>query len=70
MRMISHTFDVSQVEDEAKKVNASIMDVDREIERLAKMAGDRVFWGYITILVFIGLAILTDFYNKQSREPD
>lgn len=68
VRMISHTFDVSQVEDEAKKVNASIMEVHREIERLAKIAGDRGFWGYITILIFIGLAILTYFYNKQSRE--
>ncbi|MEE9259360.1 MAG: hypothetical protein V3U37_07425 [Nitrospinaceae bacterium] len=70
VRMISHTFDVSQVEDEAKKVNASIMEVGREIVRLAKMAEDRAFWGYITILVFIGLVILTYFYIKQSRELD
>lgn len=70
VRMVSHTFDVPRVQAEAKPVLALIAKTDSKIDRLVKRGEDRRDWGYVVIFVFLFLALLTYFYNKQYREMD
>jgi hypothetical protein len=65
VRMISHTFDLDQIEDEAGKVKVSLAKTVAQIDRLAEQDKSRVFWGLIMIFVFLVLGGLTYLFNKE-----
>ena len=70
VRMLAHTFDIPRIATEAVKVKASIAEIDGKIEKLSTLSKERSRWGYITILIFMGLIVLTFFYNKQNQDLD
>lgn len=64
VRMIAHTFDIPLIQAKAKDVTAEITETTLEIDRLIGLSQARRKWGLLVVLVFMGLAVLTYFYNK------
>ncbi len=63
-----HKFDLSLIQTKAEDVKTKITQTTLEIDRLIELTQNRKKWGLLIVLVFIGLTILTYFYNKQSQE--
>lgn len=70
VRMISHTFDIPLIQAKAEDVKAEITQTALEIDRLIELTNNRRKWGLLIVLVFMGLTVLTYFYNKQNHEID
>lgn len=70
VRMISHTFEVPLIEAEAETVMATLARTDLKINQSLELAASRKRWGYVTVMIFIGLALLTYFYNKRNQNLD
>lgn len=70
VRMISHTFELPLIRDEAKKVEEMIASTDLEIEKLVSSGRERKIFGYFFVAIFSLLAIVTYFYNIYSRVED
>lgn len=65
VRMVSHTFDLPTIEVEAKKVHMSMLETRNEIDRLTQLTQARKRWGFLVVFLFMGLALLTYWYNKK-----
>jgi len=70
VRMIAHTFDIPLIQAKAKNVKAEITETTLEIDRLIELTRNRKKWGLLIVLIFIGLTVLTYFYNKQNQKVD
>ena len=68
VRMISHTFDMPRIQEEAAAVDAMLEEVSGEIDRLHEMMEKRSRWATVTVLIFIGLAFLAFLYYRQNRD--
>lgn len=70
VRMVSHTFDIPLIQAKAEEVKAEMTQAILKIDRLNELTRNRKQWGFLIILVFIGLTVLTYFYNKQNQNID
>ncbi len=65
-----HKFDLSLIQIKAEDAKTKITQTTLEIDRLIELTQNRKKWGLLIVLVFIGLTVLTYFYNKQNQEMD
>jgi len=68
VRMLAHTFDIPLIQAKAEGVKAEITQTTLEIDRLIELTKNRKKWGLLIVLIFIGLTVLTYFYNKQNQK--
>lgn len=66
VRMISHTFDIPLIQDEADSIEKRLKKTSLEIDRLHAMEETRKLLGLVAVPIFILLAAATYLYNRES----
>ena len=66
VRMISHTFDIPLIQDEAGSTEKRLKKTSLEIDRLYALEEKRRLMGLVTVPIFILLAAATYLYNRES----
>ncbi len=68
VRMVAHTFDLDQIEEEALTVKGLLAETEKEIYKLTETSQNRKIWGTLAVGLFLLLFALTYFYNKEDGE--
>ncbi len=68
VRRVSHTFDMTRIENGAEEVQALMQTMESEIARLEGMGLERKFLGLGLIALFTALAITTWLYNRTEKK--
>ncbi len=70
VRMIIHTFDLEFIEKEAADIEESFDETAAEVGRLLDITAERKIIGYVTVSIFILLALTAFFYNRQLHHSE
>lgn len=70
VRMLSHSLDISAVEEKAQAVRTALSGVDAEIQRLVGWSRSRGQWGVVVVVGFLVLAGLVHLINRAQKPGD